>query len=194
MAGRIDWATFIRKIYEAFDKKVNDMVYAAVMSAGNKVLPTSQFTKTGALVKDTLIELVEDVQTANGTEAVIMGTKTALSKLSALIDVQWISNNMKDERNTTGRLGIWEGIRLVEIPQSFAPNDTTTKLVDNNKLLIMPVADNKFIKIFNEGDAQVRDITDKDVNMDMTYEFEYQMKMGVATVIGRKFGMWTITA
>lgn len=194
MSGRVDWATFIRKIYEAFDKKVNDMVYAAVMSAGNKVLPTSQFTKTGALVKDTLIELVEDVQTANGTEAVIMGTKTALSKLSALIDVQWISNNMKDERNTTGRLGIWEGIRLVEIPQSFAPNDTTTKLVDNNTLLIMPVADNKFIKIFNEGDAQVRDITDKDVNMDMTYEFEYQMKMGVATVIGRKFGMWTITA
>lgn len=194
MAGRIDWATFIRKIYEAFDKKVNDMVYAAVMSAGNKVLPTSQFTKTGALVKDTLIELVEDVQTANGTEAVIMGTKTALSKLSALTDTQWISNGMKEERNTTGRLGIWEGIRLVEIPQSFAPNDTTTKLVDNNKLLIMPVADNKFIKIFNEGDAQVRDITDKDVNMDMTYEFEYQMKMGVATVIGRKFGMWTITA
>ena len=194
MAGRIDWATFIRKIYEAFDKKVNDMVYAAVMSAGNKVLPTSQFTKTGALVKDTLIELVEDVQTANGTEAVIMGTKTALSKLSALTDTQWISNGKKEERNTTGRLGIWEGIRLVEIPQSFAPNDTTTKLVDNNKLLIMPVADNKFIKIFNEGDAQVRDITDKDVNMDMTYEFEYQMKMGVATVIGRKFGMWTITA
>lgn len=194
MAGRVDWATFIRKVYEAFDKKVNDMVYAAVMSAGNKVLPTSQFTKTGALVKDTLIELVEDVQTANGTEAVIMGTKTALSKLSALTDTQWISNDMKEERNTTGRLGIWEGIRLVEIPQSFAPNDTTTKLVDNNKLLIMPVADNKFIKIFNEGDAQVRDITDKDVNMDMTYEFEYQMKMGVATVIGRKFGMWTITA
>lgn len=113
MAGRVDWATFIRKVYEAFDKKVNDMVYAAVMSAGNKVLPTSQFTKTGALVKDTLIELVEDVQTANGTEAVIMGTKTALSKLSALTDTQWISNDMKEERNTTGRLGIWEGIRLV---------------------------------------------------------------------------------
>lgn len=193
MAGRVDWATFVQKIYEAFDKKMNDMLYKAVMESGNKVLPTSQFTKTGKLVRDTMIELVEDVQTANGCEAVIMGTKTALAKLTALTDAQWISNNMKDERYTTGRLGLWEGIRLVEIPQSFAPNDTSTKLVDNNKLLVMPVADNRFIKVFNEGDAQIREVSDGNQNMDKTLEYEYQMKMGIATVIGRKFGMWTIT-
>lgn len=197
MAGKIDWAMFVQKIYEAFDKKVNDMVYQAVMEAGNKVLPTDQFTKTGALTEDTkatLIELVEDVETANGCEAVIMGTKTALSKLSALTETQWISNEMKEERHTTGRLGLWEGIRLVEIPQAFAPNDTTTKLVDNNKLLVMPTADNRFIKIYNEGESQISEVTDKDTKMDMTMEYEYQMKMGVATVIGRKFGMWTIAA
>ena len=75
MAGKVDWANFVQKIYEAFDKKVNDMVYAAVMAAGNKVLPTSQFTKTGSLNKDTLLTMVEDVQAANGTEAVIMVQK-----------------------------------------------------------------------------------------------------------------------
>ncbi len=192
MAGKVDWANFVQKIYEAFDKKVNDMVYAAVMAAGNKVLPTSQFTKTGSLNKDTLLGLVEDVQAANGTEAVIMGTKAALSKLTALSDVSWISDSMKQERHTTGRLALWEGVRLVEIPQSFAPNDTMTKLVDNNKLLIMPVADNKFVKIYDEGDAQVREINDGATNMDMTIEYEYQQKMGVATIIGRRFGMYTI--
>lgn len=197
MAGKVDWAMFVQKIYEAFDKKMNDMVYQAVMEAGNKVLPIDQFTKTSALTADTkatLIELVEDVQTANGCEAVIMGTKTALSKLTALTETQWISDSMKEERHTTGRIGIWEGIRLVEIPQAFAPNDTKTKLVDNNKLLIMPVADNKFIKIYNEGESQISEVNDKDTKMDMTLEYEYQMKMGVATVIGRKFGMWNIAA
>ncbi len=193
MAGRIDWAAFIQKIYEAFDKKMNDMIYKAVMDAGDKVLPTSQFTKTGALVKETMIELVEDVQTANGCEAVIMGTKTALAKLSALTDTQWISNNMKDERYTTGRLGLWEGIRLVEIPQAFAPNDTSKKLVDNNRLLVMPVADNRFIKIYNEGEAEISDVNDGNKNKDKSLEYEYQMKMGVATVIGRKFGTWKIS-
>lgn len=194
MAGNVDWAGFINKIYEAFDKKVNDMVYAAVMSAGSQVTPSAQFNKSGSLDKATLITLVEDVQTANGVEAVIMGTKTALSKVADLTQVQWYSGNMKDERNTTGKLGIWEGIRLVEIPQSFAPNDTTTKLVANNKLLIMPAVDNKFIKIYDEGDARIKEISDGNTNMDMTIEYEFQQKMGVATVVNRKFGTYTFTA
>lgn len=195
MTGKVDWAGFIQKIYEAFDKKVNDMVYTSLMEAGSKVLPTDQFTKTGELsstTKDSLIELIEDVQAATGDEVVIMGTKAALSKLNAVTDVNWISSGMKEERHTTGKLGIWEGTRLVEIPQRFAPNDTTTKLVDNKKLLIMPVADNRFIKIYNEGESQIREVNDSATNMDMTIEYEYQMKMGVATIIGKKFGMWTM--
>lgn len=192
MAGRVDWAGFVQKIYQAFDKKMNDMLYQAVMSAGDKVLPVSQFSKTGALDRDVLLELIEDVQTATGDEAVIMGTKTALAKLTALSDTQWISASMKEERHSTGRLGLWEGVRLVEIPNAFAPNDTTTKLVDNNKLLIMPAADNRFIKVYNEGDAQITEVNDSDTKKDMTIEFEYQMKMGIATIIGKKFGMWNI--
>lgn len=197
MAGRIDWAKFVQKIYEAFDKKINDMVYEAVMSAGDKIVPQSQFVKTGQLTTDTkddLITLIEDVQAATGDEVVIMGTKSALSKLNALTDVDWISSSMKEERHTTGRVGIWEGTRLVEIPQAFAPNDTSKKLVDNTKLLIMPVADNRFIKMYNEGEAYIREITDGDTNMDMTIEYEYQRKMGIATVIGKLFGVWTIEA
>ena len=99
---------------------------------------------------------------------------------------------MKDERHTTGRLGMFEGIRLVEIPQRFANNDTSKKLVDNTKLLIMPVADNKFIKIYNEGDAQIKEVSDGNTNMDKTIEYEYQIKMGVATIIGKRFGVWTL--
>lgn len=197
MSGRVDWSGFIQKIYEAFDKKVNDMVYASLMAAGDKLPNKSQFAKTAPLsndTRDTLIELIEDVQAATGNEVVIMGTKAALSKLTALSDVNWISQSMKDERHTTGRLGLWEGTRLVEIAQSFAPNDTSTKLVDNNKLLIMPVADNRFIKIYDEGDAQVKEVSDGSTNMDMTIEYEYQQKMGVATVIGKYFGVWTIAA
>ena len=195
MSGRVDWAGFIQKIYEAFDKKINDMVYASLMAAGDKLPNNAQFNKTSPLsaeTKDTLITLIEDVQAATGNDVVIMGTKSALSKLTALSDVAWISNEMKEERHTTGRLGLWEGTRLVEIPQRFAPNDTTTRLVDNSKLLIMPVADNKFIKIYDEGDAVITENTDHAVNMDMTLDYEYQQKMGVATVIGKYFGVWTI--
>ena len=192
MAGRVDWAKMINKITEAVNEYVNATLYKAVMGAGASLPAQEQFNLTGTLTKEKLIQLVDDVQAATGREAVIMGTKAALAKVTALGDVQWISNNMKDEMNKTGRLGLFEGIRLVEIPQAFAPNDTTTKLVDNNKLLIMPVADNKFIKVVYEGDPQIREISNGDTNMDKTVEYEYQYKMGVATVIGYYFGTWTI--
>ena len=194
MAGKVDWAHMIQKIYEAFDKKVNDMVYGALMSIGAAVPPETQFKKTGTLEREKLITLIEDVQAATGKEVVIMGTKSALSRLSSLSDVAWISETMKNERHTLGRLGLWEGTRLVEIPQVFAPNDTTTKLVDNSTYLIMPVADNRFIKLFNEGDAQIKEISDGDTNVDKTIEYEYQQKMGVSVIHGLKFGTWTAIA
>lgn len=195
MAGHVDWAKFVQKIYEAFDEKMNSMVYKSLMEVGDKLPAQPQFNKTGALTaetKETLLTLISDVKTATGYEVVIMGTRPALSKLTALADVNWISDSMKNERHTTGGLALWEGIRLVEIPEKFAKNDTTKKLTNNTKLLIMPLADNKFIKVVNEGEAVFKEVTESSTNHDMTIEYEYQQKMGVATIINMLFGVWTI--
>ena len=192
MIGRIDWAGFINKLYEALDKKVNDMIYSALMSAGEEIPNSEQWNISGSLEKDTALTLAEDVEAATGEEVVIMGTRAALSKLSDLSDVDWISADMKTQRNTIGRIAYWEGYRLVELKQAFAPNDTTKKLLDNNKLLFMPNGDNRFIKLINEGDARIREITD-DSLMDGTVEYEYQQKLGVGVVIGKRFGVYNIT-
>lgn len=123
LCGLEDFATFITKIYEAIDRFVNEAIYQALMDAAAK-LPggasgSGQWVKTGALdanTRDTLIQLVEDVQMATGAnEVVIMGTKAALSKVTGLQNVEWISDDMKKERHTTGRMGMWEGIRLNKI-------------------------------------------------------------------------------
>lgn len=66
--------------------------------------------------------------------------------------------------------------------------------IDNTLLWIMPVTDLKFIKLVNEGDTQLRSITDKDTNMDMTYESEIQTKLGVAVMLNSAFGVYDIDA
>lgn len=58
----------------------------------------------------------------------------------------------------------------------------------------MPVADNKFIKVFYEGDPEIKEDTTGDVNTDRTIEYQYQIKMGIGVVIGRRFGIWNITS
>ena len=172
------------------------MIFTTFTTVGNSLPAGGQWVKSAPInttTKATLIQLIDDVKTANGTDVVIMGTKVALSKLADLKEVAWISEQEKNERYTMGRLGYFEGVQLAEIPQVFADNDTTTRLIPNDKLWIMPVADNKFIKVFYEGDPQIKEVTDGNVNTDMTLEYEYQVKMGIGVVVGRLFGIWTIT-
>lgn len=199
LTGAEDFATFITKLYEAVDKFVNESIYQAMVSASAQ-LPggatgSGQWVKTGALdaaEKSVFMQLIEDVQMATGMEVVIMGTKTALSRLEAMQGIEWISEDMKVQRNTTGRIGFFEGIRLVEIKQGFRLNDTTNRLVDDKQLLIMPVGDNRFIKMVNEGQPEMRQVTDNTVNQDMTSDYRYMFKMGVGVMVNLLFGVYNI--
>ena len=196
MSGRVDWAAMINKVYEAMDYHVNSLLYAAFIGASSELPQGTDYKKTGTLTKANLLELAENVEMATGREAVIMGTRSALSKVYALSDASWISNQMKDERNTTGKLGVWEGYEIGEIPQVLAKNDPTraNALIASNTLFVMPKdSANKFVKLVNEGDAQIREINDGATNMDMTIEYEYQAKLGIGVVVNMLFGVYTIS-
>lgn len=195
MAGLVDWAGFIQKVYEAFDRKINAMLYEATMAAGSKVLPEDRFNKNFQMTEENrlpILQLVQELKTLTGEDVVFMGTPVALAALDSIIPSTWITDGMREERHTTGRIGLWEGITKVEIPVTFEKGSVTNKITDNNRILIMPVGDNKFIKMYDEGDTDMSEVTDKDANMDYTMEFEYKQKMGVATVINKKFGQINI--
>lgn len=190
-AGRRDFAHMITKVYEAFDRKINDMIYEAFMSADEK-LPTD-IKITAKLESAKLLEAVQTLETDTGKEIVIVGTRPALSKVVALSDSAWISERMKDERNTTGMVGSFEGIRLLMVPQ-VNEYGTRNKKLDNSKLLLMPIdPNNKPIKLVNEGEAQVKQVSDGDTNQDMTYEYELRQKLGVSVIVNQLFGSYKMT-
>lgn len=58
----------------------------------------------------------------------------------------------------------------------------------------MPTSEEKFLKLVNEGDTQLRNISDKDTNMDYTYEQEIMTKLGVGVMLNGAFGVFDITA
>ena len=191
MAGRRDFAAMITKVYEAFDRKINDMIYEAFMGADEK-LPTD-LKITGKLEADKLIEAVQNLETDTGKEVVICGTRSAISQVIALSPSAWISDDMRNERHTTGTLGQFEGIRLMAIPQ-VNEQGTRNKKLDNKKLLLMPIdPDNKPIKLVNEGEAVVNQINDGATNRDMTYEYELMQKLGINVVINQLFGTYKFT-
>ena len=152
------------------------------------------FKKTGTLTADNLRALCEVVEMATGMDVVIMGTRTALRKVTGLQNATYISDDMKNEHYRTGMLGMWEGYELVEIAQGFKRNDMTQYLVANDVLWIMPVSEQKFIKFVNEGETQIYQVTDAGEHMDMTYDYEFQKKIGIAMMFNVSFGMYVNVA
>ena len=195
LTGRKKWSDFIDATVKAFINTIKQEIYTAVMGVGTAL--GSQFAKSSPLssaTKDTFDTLIEDVSAANnGAEVVIFGTKTALKKINALTDVDWRSYSQKEDVAAHGILGHYEGTTLIEIPQRFAANDLATKLIATDKLLIMPLVDDKFVKFVDYGETTL-EVTEIGATMNDQQMYEVQRRMGVGTIISRKFGLWTITS
>ena len=186
MAGRIDWAEYIRKLYEALDKKVNDMLYSAFMGLDEQV--PAAYQMTGTITEATILEKAEMVEVATGHPVMIAGTRASLSKITGLTGADMWSSEMKNERNTLGGLGTWNGIPLMRVPQVFEQN-TRTFAYPDNKFYILPMTDNKPIKLVYEGDYEYVEDTQSTSRQDMTIEAEYMTKLGVATIVGLDFAV-----
>jgi len=197
LVGRKDWSELIDAVSRAFNVQVQNDMFVEVMAAGEKLPTNEQFNVTRELAaanKDRFDELISDVSSANdGASVVIMGLKTDLKKLSALTDIDWVTEDQKKEVAEMGRLGSYEGTTLVEIPQRFALNDVTKKLITPGKLLIMPAIEDKFVKLVDEGETEINEVGvgEKAVRMDDTQVYEVQRGFGIITQIGRYFATWT---
>ena len=192
VTGAEEFSKFINKMYEAYDRYVKNALYDAMVEYANKLSAT--YKQTGTLTAEGLNELCDYIETATGYRVRLMGTRAALANVIKLQNANYISDAMKDEHYRTGTLGMWEGKELVEIPQVFEKNKVGTYKIANDIIWIMPISEEKFLKLVNEGDTQLRTIADKDTNMDYTYESEMMTKLGVGVMLNGVFGVWDIEA
>lgn len=195
LTGRKDWGDFIDAVVKAYINKVQTLI-ATQFANGVNVLPVpSVLTGTGALAAGTKAQfdaIIEKVESANGTGAVIMGSKTALKNLNALAKVDWNpANSVKEAVASTGIIGSYEGTPLMVIPQKFTDKTLATPIVDNSKLYIMPAIDDKFIKFVDYGETELQ-VDEKGATMDDFQTYEVQRRMGVGTLMTRYHGEWEI--
>lgn len=198
ITGQLDWPRFVNAIAIAFMKKIQGEVYNAVDTAAT-LLPVggTNFVNTGTLstaTKADFDKIVANVGDANdNAEVVIMGTHTALQALNKLGDVAWISDLAKDSVYNIGRMGLYEGTRLVEIPNRFTDKTFTTKVFSDKKLLIVPVIGDagKFVKVIDEGTTEIEHTERDEKYSSDLMSMEVQRRFGVGVVIGHQFGQWT---
>ena len=136
---------------------------------------------------------------ATGSEVTIFGARSALSSLTAMADVNWAPEEVKKEYYANGGvLGNWEGFSVADIGQGLkrgagVNSQSVEYMLDTDRLYIVPTSvANKFIKVVNYGEAQVSQVTDRDTNRDMSYEYEMMWKMGINVILSTVFGVWEI--
>jgi hypothetical protein len=133
---------------------------------------------------------------ATGSEVTIFGARSALSSLTAMADVNWAPEEVKKEYYANGGvLGNWEGFSVAEIGQGLKrgagiKSASVEYMLDSDRLYIIPTSvANKFIKVVNYGEAQISQVTDRDTNRDMSYEYEMLWKMGINVILNTVFGV-----
>ena len=202
MIGREDWSKLTQAIAKAFTVQIQQEIYAQLLAAASAIPASisSGFVGTGVLsptTKDNFDAIISNVETANESGVVILGTKTALKKLNALSDVNWRDAQLKEDVSHSGRMGDYEGTTLMEIPQRFTSKTDITPLIDNTKLWILPANQaDKFIKMVDVGETEIDEILEKGEEhgrWDDIMKYEVQRSYGISTILGRYFGQWTIT-
>ena len=195
--GDVDWATWVSNIARSYEAMIEEQCFAQ-LGAAVTALP-AMFKGTGTLDstnKGDFDDIVSAVSAANnGAEVVIIGDKLALSKISGMADVNWAAKDQRDSVMNTGNIGIYEGTRLITLPNRFTDKTLSQYVIERDKLYILPVIGDagKFIKMIDEGDTEIFEHMEKDekyVSDIQTYEV--QRRMGWAIVLGRYFGYWDI--
>lgn len=186
LAGRVNWKEMIDKIAKSWNIMMKNEIVEAVYSSFDAT-NNPKFHFSGAFDLTKFIEICQHVEAATGTEPVVYGTKLALSKVAP----EFISDNMREKRNETGFWGVVNGIELREMKQAHKIGGTYEFALDDNFLMIMPQVEDKMVKIVLEGNAIIDEVQGG-VNADMSKEYLFLMKMGIAVIPSAKFGIYKL--
>ena len=190
--GKHDFAAMIDKMYKSIEKYRRDAIFTAFMGA-NAYLPADlnfDITPSAGTMQD-IKDAIEEVVAATGKSVVLVGRETALSKLTALVDYDCWSDDMKNEHYNTGKLGKWEGYDLMYIPrvnELNTRNDAFTT-AQKNLIFILPIdPDFKPIKRVNEGDVAFYEDGMDGSKKNMLVSAEIAYKEGIAVIINQLYG------
>lgn len=175
-------------IQRSIQRDIDDRIYSAFNGAGT-YLPT-QFQETGTFDGDKLIQLADRVSTEAQRSVRIAGSKSALAKIYKGTNTAFLSNDMKNDINTTGYLRLWQGLRAIEIPQSFKRGTYDFRNPDD-MIYVLP-ENYKPIKLYFEGNTR-SDYRNEHQNHDQTISYQLQTKLGVGVVFDSVFGTYKIT-
>lgn len=173
--GKVDFAEVTEIIMEGLDEVVYEEIAKALIGGINQLPAANKVTHTG--FDEGKMDKLIAVARAYG-EPAIYCTYELAAKILPVSD--WVSSEMKNERNAQGYISQYKGNRIVILPQSFTDETNATKVIDPSYAWIIPTGGNdKPVKIAFEGQT----IVDEYTNYDRSREIQVYKKLGVVALM-----------
>lgn len=201
-AARIDFERFLdgyetmTDLMEIINEGLVEAVYCEVQKAlqaayGAAGVPERNRAATNGFDAAAMQRLIGTVKTY-GAGAVIFATPQFIEAMGPDAIVPGSTNFQgiyhPDDINdihTKGRISMFRGTPIVEIPQSFVDENNDAWVIDPHFAYVLPTGGEKVIKVTFEGTTQIYDWKNKDNSMEIhTYK-----KMGVAIMA---YNNWAI--
>lgn len=173
--GKVDFAEVTEIIMEGLDEVVYEEIAKALIGGISQLPAANKVTHTG--FDEAKMDKLIAVARAYG-EPAIYCTYELAAKILPVSD--WVSSEMKNERNAQGYISQYKGNRIVILPQSFTDETNATKVIDPSYAWIIPTGGNdKPVKIAFEGQT----IVDEYTNYDRSREIQVYKKLGVVAMM-----------
>ncbi len=184
LAARISWPKMVQKVSESYNKDVALNIYNAIVAA-LAALP-APYRVAGAFNENNLLEICDHVSTGTDSGAVIMGAPGALRQVTmAAASDKWVETH-----NATSFYSNFNGYPMIALKQAHHIG-TDDFIIDNDLLMVVPNMRDKFIKLVVEGESLIFQ-TPAGENMDLSLEYTFIKKYGIAVVHSKKLGVYEI--
>lgn len=184
LSGRISIVEFVEKIRRSFMHKRLNAIYDTFY-AGISGLPAA-FKKSGSYAEADLQDLIAHVEASAGGNAIIVGTKKGLAKVTTAV----VSENSKERYNQSGFYGVFNGTPMMDIKQVHKVGTHEFAISDNDLWIV--TSNDKPVKFVTEGDAIFEQGQATD-NVDRTVDILAGERYGVAIVLNQLYGQYRIS-
>lgn len=186
LAGRIDFNELIDMVSEAFQKKISDDMYEAVVTVFDGLVAPFTNGTAGSFDEAKLTEIIDHVEASTGKKAVILASKQGARKITGVKGAD--SNSAKEDLYAMGYYGKFYTTPIMVMQNAHKVG--TREFILKNDLYIV-AGDEKFIKAVTEGETLIINGNPLD-NSDLSQEYLVTMNYGLRAILCSEMGVYKL--
>ena len=180
--GVVDWTDLINAIVDGIMEKINLQIQTTLIASFTG-LSANMKVQANAFVPSQMGQLITNVQ-SYGDNVVIFCTPTFAGTIEETPG--FVSDMDRTERREFGRIGKFRGASVIVLPNAFADDTNTSKVLSDQYAIIVATNESKIVKVAFEGETIVRETE----NADMSIDFESYRKFGLTIVYSNYYCMY----